>query len=1696
MKPDTPTIMLFWVKAEIDHALKIVRERIAAHIASPGDIAALASCPAQIHQVSGALRIFELEGACRFAETLEAAFSLVSSTGRLERSTAELLDRAALALGDFVEGLSKGALNAPLSLYPLYCELSSVLGHKKPSRKDLFFPDLAIEPPPHPARHSISGEQLPHVLKSARTRYQRGLLSWLRNPKSENGLPEMRRALEALDAASLHLPEPRVLWWVAVGLIDGLSHGARPEWAAMAKSLCSKLDFQIRNLAAGARQLDRQLLRELLYILLCVRPVAPRIREIRRHFCLDGLLPASDQSGAPEVDADWLRASLTEVQTRLETIKSTWVEYASGNPLRLARFRELVTALKAKAQELSSNHLVRLLDVVEIVSSRLPEPYPRNSQLMIMEMASAFLLAESIVEQFPEVPADLDQQVVIMNGWLLDAANTKAPTEPPAGLRSDLIQQYNEGQLRAQVATEMLTNLRQAEEVLDAFARDPSRRDTLPALKSGFRQIHGALGMLGYARASDLLAACEKMIDAASAPDEDDILKDINWIAEGLSSLGIYLEPCLSGRPPSERILDRFLSRLADRDKGTVAEATVPPVRVPAAITHADSAPAVIPETRDQPENAPDTLEAQAAVPEAQNADASPGVGGDTAMLEIFREEAVEVLESIRAAHERIAGQQDDLDSLTVIRRGFHTLKGSGRMVGLIELGEAAWALEQVLNQWLEQGRSATPPLLALIEVAHASFASWIPQLETIPVTADATSELIHAANRLKDDNSEIDALPRAKPAPPPSPAAESQEAELDIGGVRMSRSLYDIYVKEAQEHLVTLQSEASGSGASGFSTHSKTFSRAAHTLASISRTAGLPPVAELAGALESWLTRAAGHGTSASSEASVSAAISRLQEMVASIANQQLPAPAIAEIGDLSQQVTRSATTTDPSPPENAVQSPEMATQDGSPPTETAPLPAEQRVIRDDIDPQLLPVFLEEALQLVPTIGTDLREWRAKPADTEICHALQRGLHTLKGSARMAGAMRIGELTHLMESAIESAAAIESSDVGLFDQLEAQLDRLSRDIERLQPAAPAPETPPSSESVAPPSGNAPANAESPAAKPLNPAVSMRIAADALDRMINQAGEVSIARSRIETELRTVKQSLSDLTDSVTRLRSQLRETELQADRQMQSRLSLVDSERQDFDPLEFDRYTRLQELTRMMAESLHDVATIQQNLLRTLDETDAAIQHQARSNRDLQQSLMRVRTVPFARLSERMHRIVRQTARELGKRANLEISGAQTELDRGILEKIAAPLEHLLRNAVAHGLETPEARTQQHKSEAGSIRLALRQDGDEIEIVVNDDGAGFNFEKLRSKGVAMGLLNPDATTSDAELAELIFTPGFSTADDVTELAGRGIGMDVVRSEVLSVGGRIETSSTRRHGTAFTIYLPLTLAVTQAVLVRGGQHMMAVPAAMIEQVLRLKGDAYAHIRDTGNAEFQGHSYPLHQLASLTGSDAPTADAQQYRSVLLLRSGSQRLALEVDELSRNQEVVIKNVGPQLSGIPWISGATVLADGTIALLINPVLLGDRASTPRDVPQPQPQTPAAETVLSRIAMVVDDSLTVRKITSRLLERQGFRVLTAKDGLDALEQIASVLPDIMLVDIEMPRMDGFDLARNIRANPTTATVPIVMISSRTAEKHKTHAMELGVNAFIGKPYQEADLLQAVNHHMNRPAHASPVYH
>jgi chemosensory pili system protein ChpA (sensor histidine kinase/response regulator) len=906
------------------------------------------------------------------------------------------------------------------------------------------------------------------------------------------------------------------------------------------------------------------------------------------------------------------------------------------------------------------------------------------------------------------------------------------------------------------------------------------------------------------------------------------------------------------------------------------------------------------------------------------------------------------------------------------------------------------------------------------------------------------------------------------------------------------------------------------------------------------------------------------------------------------------------------------------------------MATE--APPEEAVQEPA-------DFDPEVAAIFTEEALELIDASEHALSDWRDKPGSAESATALKRPLHTLKGGARMAGIVAMGDLSHELETlVIHAEGGTIAVNGAVFDVIQASLDELARMREAVangrgvaparamigriqaltrpgaspaaaaqavEPAvapAPAPRPPkqePAAAVAAPETTHAPvapvvshapvesvvpaatpAPAEAPelapqdadevagrvsddhvfesavaaelAEPPMLPAAAAaepqplestvrapilssappptalepesaapdaaplelhaaelpaedalaapqpvppgrepsapverqemaRVDADLLDKLLNISGEASISRSRLEQQLGSIDFNLGELSRTVTRLKEQLRSLEIETEAQILHRHEDEGGHRSEFDPLELDRYSSIQQFSRALAETANDVASIQQLLENLAKDAQNLLQQQARTITELQNGLMRTRMVPFQRHVQRLARIVRQAASDTGKRVELVVEGASGELDRQVLERMLPPFEHMLRNAVVHAIETPEERARRGKPPVGRILLELHREGAEVMVRLTDDGAGMNLEAIRAKGRALGLVPAGRTLSDGDAMQLILEPGFSTAGSLTQQAGRGVGMDVVATEIKRLGGALHMETKAGEGSVFTIRLPFTLAISHALVVRTGEEFYALPLPTVEGVLRLsKAEVAAHLgRDAAMFDYGGQKYRFQYLAAFVGLEPSSLPEQDVTiPVVLVRAGEHSTGLVADELVGSREIVVKSVGPQISGIRGISGATILGDGRIVIILDIGALvraewRGRAALPTIHREKEDRR--------TFALVVDDSITVRRVTQRLLERNGMRVLTARDGMDAVAMLQDNVPDIILLDIEMPRMDGYEVAAHVRNDARLKDVPIIMITSRVGEKHRARAIELGVDDYLGKPYQEAELLDAI---------------
>ncbi len=747
--------------------------------------------------------------------------------------------------------------------------------------------------------------------------------------------------------------------------------------------------------------------------------------------------------------------------------------------------------------------------------------------------------------------------------------------------------------------------------------------------------------------------------------------------------------------------------------------------------------------------------------------------------------------------------------------------------------------------------------------------------------------------------------------------------------------------------------------------------------------------------------------------------------------------------------------------------------------------------------DPELLDIFLEEAADILDSSSSALLRWQAEPSNRQEVETLLRDLHTLKGGARMVEIGPIGDLAHELEFLYEGlSAGLLAPSPELFALLQGCHDRLAQMIDAVAGGLPVGSVDklikrirslvhPGDEPLAPvalPAGKADAA--------VDPGADMvKISADLLDDLVNLAGETSIFRGRIEQQVNDARIALNEVETTIERMRDQLRRLDTETQGRILSRQQ-AEAERlgyEEFDPLEMDRHSQLQQLSRALSESASDLLDLKETLDRRNGDAHNLLQQQARINTELQEGLMRTRMVPFERMLPRLKRIVRQVAEELGKDVEFVVGNAEGEMDRNVLERMVAPLEHMLRNAVDHGLESREARVLAGKPEKGRISLDLTHEGGDIVFDMRDDGAGVPLDAVRRKAIKRGLLAPDQDMSDRDVLQFILQPGFSTAEKITQISGRGVGMDVVHEEVRQLGGSMFIDSTPGAGVHFRIRLPFTVSVNRALMVQCADDQYAIPLNTIEGLVRVLPHELAghYQQDPPRYEYAGQRYELFYLGDLLHTVARPKLLGQYQPVpvLLVQCNERRVAVHVDAMAGTREIVVKGLGPQFAGVQGLSGATILGDGRVVLIIDllahirarqPALPAQSADAPLILNDPLKKRPL-------LVLVVDDSVTVRKVTSRLLERNGMNVLTAKDGIDAIALLEEHTPDLMLLDIEMPRMDGFEVAIQVRNDPRLMRLPIIMITSRTGQKHRDRAMAIGVNDYLGKPYQESVLLESI---------------
>lgn len=1228
----------------------------------------------------------------------------------------------------------------------------------------------------------------------------------------------------------------------------------------------------------------------------------------------------------------------------------------------------------------------------------------------------------------------------------------------------DRLHEDDEARQLAEIfANEAFDLVQKAEGLLGVWAQSPDDRAALQELKVVFHTLTGAALMAQCPAIGHVARAIQNRIEQciadAIAPSAT-AFAELDGFCEAIyQQLDDYRDGKLGAESPD--LLARIAAlRWNDDAPGATAElppATAASVSLVPDVVESLSA-AAKPEVIEMPpvdealaaDDVSDDvfasgLQAPTPVPSALYAMADQGI--DPELLNIFIAEAEELLESFDHCNSTLESDARSGAAFDELRRVLHTLKGSARVAGVEAIGDVAHALESLID------RSADDPKLL---IGH------------LQLSADA----LHYA---------LDDLKRGQ-----MPKLEALLAEFESSPAATAEPATDVGV--AAEPPLQPESDAG----------------VAPELATETQAPLVEPALELASdaALGETIELSGGE-LQMEAEVDLPPLVEESDEPAFAFfredgATHLADAPADAPTDD--GMADTAAVLVEPM----AAAEPQAGVVDADRQSAPAAVPPPARdLVATSLDADLLQIFAGESTELIEQLEQAYARWQVAPTQPGPAQEMQRALHTLKGGARMTGLFAMGDAAHELETrlaALEASGAIQSAALAPVGEAVAGLRRMSDRLERgdFSGLLHADEATPQAAPLAPvPTGlwdpelfwRPDEDSEHEVALKRETA---RVPVEALDRMLNEAGEISIYRSRLEEHNSGIEAQLSEMAQAVLRVREQLRQMDIETDAQIAARglTQTDDADRYagEFDPLEMDRYTRMQELSRALSESVGDLAALHTAMETYAIGAETLLQQQGRINTEVQQGLMRTLMVPFSRQAARLQRVVQQTAIENRKRAEVTFSGADAELDRNVLERMTAPLEHLLRNAVVHGIEKPELRMARGKSAIGQIHINLWREGTQLSVEVQDDGGGLDFDAIRATAVKRGLMAHDAEIANEQAAQFIFMPGFSTAAALTQDAGRGVGMDVVAAEVKQLGGTLELSSQQGQGARFLIRLPLNLALSQALLVDVGGESFAVPLSSIEGIVRIAREDLPGYYAEGGPAFQygGVDYRVRSLAGFLGSASSAAgtDSKAAHAVLVrlpegIGAGDRRYAVVVDNLLGNREIVSKAVGAQISSVPGVSGATILADGRAVLILDLAELAQdaaRRALRSAVEGKEPAAPAATT--RGLIMVVDDSLTIRRVTERLLTRQNYTVVTAKDGLDAMAQLQTETPLAILLDIEMPRADGFEVAAYVRNTARISATPIIMITSRSGEKHRERAQALGVNRYLIKPYQDDQLL------------------
>jgi chemosensory pili system protein ChpA (sensor histidine kinase/response regulator) len=1700
--------VLTWVRPDLDKHLNQVRTQIE-HIASSAHLGdAVENTAEHLLQLRYTFEALMLQGATLVVEEMITVCDELKTFNIRNRKKAygAMMD-AIVVLPSYLDRLQAGHHDLPILLLPVINELRAAYNANIVSEATLFAPSLDVPLPElelSTSEHKPAfDEPFPEFALRMRREWETALLRWLQQQQDIELLSPLLSVCETL-RLRLDRIDLRRLWWIASKVIGGLLDDVTDNDMHL-RRLFARLHLNLKTLSEdGEQAIETEsadaLSQALLFHIAQAKEGSESVDQLRERFQLQELVPDRDvlirARGAVTGRNRELYTSLgAAVRDELSLVKDALdLELRTGEvvPERRQNSHEallrLQDTLKMMGLANSAQSINKLMPAFEASEEPALDSDQQSRKSLLMGLAGELIKVESVLEE----------QIATLGEPLLEDQETGYIDLPGHELR----------RIRTHLLGETVVSLHQVQEgVRRHFGGDQNADFSSP-----IEHIAGALELVGETEtavmAMKLRNALGNLLRHARTEAAVDPVK-LEAVTDAVAAFELYLAGCRDHQDNRGRFFEIFKERLEHLPVGEMEAVRTTP------------APAKV--------KADDGKDDAARAPSAASLDPE--------LLEVFLEEYESVSSMLGERVPAWLKHRENSTLLTDIRRGFHTLKGSGRMVGADEVGDFAWHIESLINKLLEGTIETADEVAIVVCMADAVLPAMKQRLQQQPseLSSAAIEALASQADNIgSGEKPDWAALSETLPS---SIAALLPGGDSDLAAEQpVEVTMKAMVCKELTAQLAVLAGLMERISRDRNSTASEEEIIAIHTMVGTTALAPLGRESDVARALEGFLTAQSESCKTFTDKAmwAVATSLAHFTNVLAVHENEPGAELSDDEESQIEQLIALTVEFEAPKPPaeeaatetepfedelvedtDAGIEETEETEETEEPEEEVAPAD----IAGEPVDSEILGIFLEEAGDILERCDTLLNNWRDDLPDLAIVQNLQREIHTFKGGARMAGINAMGALSHSMETLLERIAgqllpptvsAIEileqgcdrlnawtqQANQGVIPQEGASLKLFNQQVDALT-ALP---------SQAPAVSEKPVKAE-PAADELleipdvvlpvsEPEVSeesaaesagsqhIRVNADLLDSLVNSAGEISIFRSHLEMQVGHIRENLKEFDVTVSRLREQFRKLEIETETQIRSRYQQEAPDgSEEFDPLEMDRFSSMQQLSRSLTESVSDLLNLQELLDTAARKSEALLVQQSRVSKDLQEGLMQTRMVHFGTIAPRLRRIIRTASKETHKKARLQLrmTGGGDQLDRNVLERITAPLEHLLRNSVAHGIEKPSIRRKLKKPEEGQLSITVAAEATEFVVRVEDDGAGINLKAIEKRAIETGLIDKDASPSPRQLQQLILHSGFSTSKTVTGLAGRGVGMDVVNNEIKQVGGSIEIDSEEGKGSCFTIRIPFTLAVMQAISVMAGEHPYMIPVASVAGVARMLPADYQKLLEQQQPtyEFAGEPYAILDLEPLLG-EPTTPLGEDTISILMIKSGEQRAAFRVSALLGHKEIVVKPVGPQINSVPGILGGTITGDGQVVVIIDAgplireaLLTGARPAPPIENIDIRPQR--------TLALVADDSITMRKVTTRVLEAYDFEVITARDGVEATEQMQDRVPDLLLLDIEMPRMDGYQVAEYVRADARLRNVPIIMITSRAGKKHRDRGTQAGANAYLSKPYKESELIDEV---------------